>query len=96
MTASTNWTKDYAHVVYFMQVLWFADVLSTTESDITPLVDYLNNPKQYEGEHLLWAIMDLPDPGDDNWDEFAKQVNQPEIAGEYEEEGEEDDEEEEE
>ncbi len=91
----TTWTKNYQEVVYFMQVLWFADVLSTTQSDITDLVTYLNNPRQYEGEHQLWAEMDMPDPGDDNWDEFASKVTQPEVVegyGEGDEEEEEDEE----
>lgn len=92
---ATTWTKDYAQVVYFMQILWNCDVLETTEDNIEDLVSYLNNPKQYESEHQLWAEMDLPDPGDPNWDEFKERVTSPEIDG-YGEEVEEDEEEEDE
>jgi hypothetical protein len=91
---ATTWTKVYPDVVYFMQILWSADVLETTEENIEDLVSYLNNPKQYEGEHQLWAEMDLPDPGDTNWDEFVSKVTSPDIDSYAEEEEEEDDEEE--
>ena len=81
--ASNNWTKNYMEVIYFMEILWSADVLTTTETDITPLSTYLRAPQNYSNEHQLWAEMDMPEPSDDNWDDFVNQVNSPDIVAAF-------------
>lgn len=72
-----HWTKDYQEVVWFMQVLWNADILQTTEADITSIVDYLLNPRQFESEHQLWESMDSPTPDDSQFIDFVRQASQP-------------------
>lgn len=79
---TTPWTRRYNEVIDFMVVLWKADRLSTSEEDITPLVEYLQHPGQWEPEHFSWESFGSPQPETDaeNWEAWIDGLSEePEI-----------------
>lgn len=82
----THWTKDYHEVIYFMSILWHADELQTSVSDISSVYDYLQAPHKWNDEHEVWDQMERPEPDSTDWDQFVTALHSPQIEDETEDE----------
>lgn len=87
---TTTWTRSYADVTHFMGILWHADILTSSDTDITDIVEYLDHPNLFTREHEIWEECGQPEPEEDEaaWAEFVEAISvvQMEVAEEEEEE----------
>ncbi len=73
---STIWTRSYADVTHFMGILWHSDILTSSDSDITDIVEYLDHPNLFTREHEIWEECDSPEPEDEAaWAEFVEAIS---------------------
>jgi len=74
-TDANGWQKRYSEIINFMVILWQADELTTDETDISMMIDYLRKPSDFQETHELWVSCGSPDYGDAQWDHFMAELN---------------------
>lgn len=75
-----SWQKTYSKIVHFMTILWCADLLETSDVDITSITDYLNRPSHFQNEHEIWESCGFPEYGDGDWDHFITLINGQDVT----------------